>query len=100
MSEYEVDAALERRILERLGLTTGRVEIREEHTNLGFCETCDYPVDGFSVYVDGNLVWPSRGYLSKFGGYSALDDQGVVRGGKLSVFGQFNNWLNNRPWAE
>jgi len=63
-------------------------------------KTCDWPVDGFSVHVNGEQVWPSEDYLSQFGGISSLDEEGYVKGSRLSAFGQFDRWLNNEPWAD
>lgn len=98
MTDYNVDDSLRRRVLARLGRDEGNVEVREERWDFGFCDTCSWPEEGFSIYVDGELVWPSDEYLREFGGYIYADDQGSLDGSRLSSFGQFDNWLNSRPW--
>lgn len=93
-----INGTLKRRVLARLNRTNGNVEIREESWDFGMCDTCSYPEIGFSVYVDGQQVWPSDDYLREFGGYIYADDQGYVTGRTLTTYGQFDNWLNARPF--
>lgn len=89
----KIDADLSQRVLDRLGLESGEVEVRSEEWDLGFCDTCSHLERGFSVYVDGQQVWPSKDYLRNFGGYIYADGEGVVEGETLSVFGYFFEWL-------
>lgn len=98
--DYKINGTLKARILARLGRTEGVVSINEEHWDDGFCETCSFPESGFSVLVDGEIVWPSREYLDEFGGRYDADRDGYVSGKKLSSFGQFDAWLNSRPWED
>lgn len=98
--DYKINGTLKRRILARLGRKTGKVTINEEQWDDGFCETCSYPEDGFSVHVDGETVWPSSDYLEEFGGRYDADRDGFITGRTLSTFGQFDAWLNERPWDD
>jgi len=96
--DYKIDGALKARVLAKLGRTEGHVEINHESWDFGFCSTCSYPESGFSVKVDGEVVWPAPEYLDEFGGINFADDQGYVRGSSLTVYGQFDAWLSGRPW--
>lgn len=91
-----IDGNLKKRVLRRVGKTTGEVDVREERWDFGYCDTCSYPEEGFSVYVDGRQVWPSDEYLAGQGGYIYADDQGVVSGRSLSSWGYFHDWLEGR----
>lgn len=89
-----IDEFLFKKVLERLGRTSGRVVIQSEHWDLGFCDTCSYPERGFAVYVDDALVWPNEESLRALGGYLYADNCGYVVGGELSTYGYFYDWLD------
>lgn len=91
-----IDGKLKKRVLHRVGKSSGDVDVREERWDFGFCDTCSYPKEGFSVYVDGHQVWPSDEYLAGRGGYIYADDQGIVSGRMLSSWGCFHEWLEGR----
>ena len=96
---HRINGALRKRVLDRLGLTEGDVDIREEAWDFGGgCTTCSNPEDGFSVHVNGELVWPSDEYLDTFGGVHFADTDGYVTGRTLTSYGQFDRWLSNQPW--
>lgn len=88
-----IDDYLKQKILERVGYDKGNVTITNQEWDLGMCETCSWPQTGFAVYVDNELVWPNDEYLSEFGGYIYADDSGAVKGGELSTYGYFFDWL-------
>lgn len=96
--------SLEKKVLERLGRTSGNVEFHNVSINLGFCETCDYPVDGFSVTVDSEQVWPSDEVIAEVGGYATLDEEGFYDEGRESLrftkMGDFFLWLSGMTGAE
>lgn len=96
----EVDEAFTQRVLQRLGRTEGKVQVRSEEWDLGFCDTCSHLERGFSVYVDDKQVWPNDDYLSNFGGYIYADEQGAVEGNTLTTFGYFFEWLDGNDLAE
>lgn len=97
---YNVDETLKERIRKRLARDSAEIEIREESWDFGFCDTCSYPEDGFSVYADGELVWPSENYLRSFGGVGFADDRGSIRGNRLSTYGYFDKWLSGVETVE
>lgn len=96
--------SLEKKVLERLGRTSGNVEFHNVSINLGFCETCDYPVDGFSVTVDGEQVWPSDEVIAEVGGYTTLDEEGSYDEVRESLcftkMGDFFLWLSGMTGVE
>lgn len=89
-----IDEFLFEKVRQRLGLKTGKVVIQTEEWDLGFCETCSYPENGFAVYVDNELVWPNEESLSALGGYIYADDSGTIVNGELSTYGYFFDWLD------
>lgn len=89
-----IDEFLFEKVRQRLGLSTGEVVIQTEEWDLGFCETCSYPENGFAVYVDDELVWPNDESLSALGGYIYADDSGTIVNGELSTYGYFFDWLD------
>lgn len=96
--------SLEKKILARLGRTSGNVEFHNVSINLGFCDTCDYPVDGFSVTVDGDQVWPRDEVLAVVGGYSVLDEEGSYNEKKkflrFTKMGDFFLWISGMSGEE
>lgn len=96
--------SLEKKVLDRLGRTSGNIEFHNVSINLGFCDTCDYPVDGFSVTVDGEQVWPSNEVLAVMGGYSVLDEEGSYDEKRESLrftkMGDFFLWLSGMTGEE
>lgn len=89
----QIDDYLAGKILSRLGRTEGEVRVNKETWDLGMCETCSMPEEGFAVYVDNALVWPNDEVLRAHGGYIYADDKGEVVGGELSTYGYFFDWL-------
>lgn len=93
--------SLEKKVLERLGKTTGRVEFHNEEDNSGWggCDTCDYTVYGFSVTVDGVTEWPRESVINKTGGRLDMDEGGRLDDntqtlGYATALGDFFRWLN------
>lgn len=96
---HTINGNLRKMVLARLGLTEGVVTVQEEKWDFGFCDTCSWPESGFSVQVDGNLVWPSKEYLNHFGGYIYADNEGRVEGKTLTSYGHFNAWLHGETFV-
>lgn len=93
--------SLEKKVLERLGRTTGRVEFHHEEGNFGWggCDTCDYPFYGFSVTVDGVQEWPRKPVIREAGGMLDMDRDGRLDDATTvleydNVLGEFFRWLN------
>ena len=103
-----IDGDLADRVRARVGAEESAfVEIREEEWDLGYCDTCSYPEEGFSVYVDGKQVWPDEEYLSVFGGVAFADADGIVEedcgNRSLNFFDNlsiFNEWLKGTDLEE
>ncbi len=94
-TSYDIGRTLTRRILDRLGLDDGHVQVLEQSWDFGGgCTTCSYPESGFQVLVNGEQVWPSKEYLDQHGGVYFADTEGYVEGRKLTVYGMFDKWLN------
>ena len=89
-----IDDTLSRRILNRLGLQSGTVTVTEESWNMGLCDTCSWPQEGFAVHVNGELVYPNDETLNSFGGYTHADAAGYVNGNQLTSWGAFFHWLD------
>jgi len=102
MTDYTNITQLEDRIRRRIARDNATISIIEEEWNSGFgsCDTCSWPESGFAVYADDELVWPSKEYLETFGGYIYADDKGYFTSGVLSVYGQFDQWLNGEDWDD
>lgn len=98
---HRINGALKKRVLNRLGRTQGDVDIREEEWDFGGgCTTCSFPEDGFSVYVDGEQVWPSDELLNFQGGVHFADTEGYVNGRTLTSYGQFDRWLRGEDFRD
>lgn len=91
-----IDDFMAKKVLDRLGRVSGDVTVNEEEWDLGMCDTCSSPEDGFAVYVDGKLVWPNDEVLSAQGGYIYADDSGYIKDGQLSTYGYFFDWLDGK----
>lgn len=99
-ASYDIGPALTRRILDRLGRESGHVQVIEREWDFGGgCTTCSSPESGFQVLVDGDQVWPSAEYLDRFGGVVFADSDGHATSSKLTVYGQFDNWLQGKPFS-
>ena len=92
--------SLEKKVLQRLGRTSGRVEFHNETENLGWggCDTCDYKFEAFSVTVDGVTVWPDEEITSALGGIVGVDDEGAYDESTRTLIaptqGAFFLWLS------
>ena len=67
---------------------TGRVTVRHEEWDMGYCETCSWPITGFAVYIDGERVYgpDSDGQI--------VDDERIEFEG---FFVGFLDWLEESP---
>lgn len=94
-----IDDYLKKKVLARLGLNDGDVQVNKETWDLGFCDTCSWPEEGFAVYVNNNIVWPSDEYIGTYGGYIYADKNGRVRDNALSTYGYFFEWLDGEEFG-
>ena len=92
--------SLEKKVLQRLGRTSGRVEFHNESESLGWggCDTCEYEFEAFSVTVDGVTVWPDEEVSGALGGVVGVDDEGVYEESTRTLVaptqGAFFLWLS------
>lgn len=95
-----IDDVLADRVRARLGVTEGEVKVTSEEWDLGFCDTCSYPEEGFAVYLNDKLVYPNDEKLSAVGGYVYADADGAVRNNALTSWGVFFDWLEGKDLNE